>query len=84
LYNVHPIRYLRRRNFIINLKNNATIPSDIWSVGKAPIAMFEFTTWLASFPDSKTSDTIALFENNNCLQITETEFAEYSFRPLTG
>jgi hypothetical protein len=31
--------------------NNATIPSDIWSVGKEPIAMFEFTTWLTSFPD---------------------------------
>jgi hypothetical protein len=31
--------------------NNAIIPSDIWSVGKEPIAMFEFTTWLASFPD---------------------------------
>ncbi len=24
---------------------NATIPSDIWSAGKGPIAMFEFATW---------------------------------------
>jgi hypothetical protein len=31
--------------------NNATIPSDIWSIGKEPIAMFEFTTWHASFTD---------------------------------
>ncbi len=31
--------------------NNATIPSDNWSVVKKPIAMFEFTTWHASFTD---------------------------------
>ncbi len=32
--------------------NNATIPCDIWSVGKEPIAMYEFTlAWHASFPD---------------------------------
>jgi hypothetical protein len=31
--------------------NNATIPSDIWSLGKELLAMFEFTTWNASFPD---------------------------------
>ncbi len=30
---------------------NATVPSDIWSVGKEQIAMFEFTTWQASFTD---------------------------------
>jgi hypothetical protein len=31
--------------------NNAKIPTDIWSVGKEPIAMFEFTMWHASFTD---------------------------------
>ncbi len=32
-------------------ENNTTITSDIWSVGKEPIAMFEFTTWHTSFAD---------------------------------
>jgi hypothetical protein len=27
------------------------MPSNVWSVGKEPIAMFEFTTWHASFTD---------------------------------
>jgi hypothetical protein len=31
--------------------NNGKITSDIWSFGKEPIAMFEFTTWHASFAD---------------------------------
>jgi hypothetical protein len=31
--------------------NNAKIPSHIWSVSKEPIAIFEFTTWHASFTD---------------------------------
>jgi hypothetical protein len=31
--------------------NHAIIPSDIWSVGKEPIAMFEFTMLHASFPN---------------------------------
>jgi hypothetical protein len=31
--------------------NNATIASDIWSVGKEPIVVFEITTWHASFTD---------------------------------
>ncbi len=35
--------------------NNAIVASDIWSVGKEPTAMFEFTTWHASFPDFFTS-----------------------------
>jgi hypothetical protein len=31
--------------------NNATIPCDIWSVDKEPIAMLKFTMWHASFAD---------------------------------
>ncbi len=31
--------------------NIAHNPCDVWSFGKEPIAMFEFTTWHASFPD---------------------------------
>ncbi len=31
--------------------NNATILSDIWSIGKESIAIFQFTTWHTSFPD---------------------------------
>ncbi len=39
-----------RRTFINPFKLR-TLPSDIWSVGKAPIAMLELTTWHASFTD---------------------------------
>ena len=31
--------------------NNVNCPCDVWSVGKEPTAMFEFTTWRASFLD---------------------------------
>ncbi len=31
--------------------NNATIPCDIWTIGKELIALFELSTWLAIFPD---------------------------------
>ncbi len=34
-----------------NLSNSANSPCDIWSVGKEPTAMFEFSTWHASFVD---------------------------------
>jgi hypothetical protein len=42
--------------------NNAIIPSDIWSVGKEPIAMFEFTRGLQVAPQifSSTYDAIPL------------------------
>jgi hypothetical protein len=53
------------------------IPTDIWSVGKVSIAMFEFATWLVSFPDFLhfRHYSIALFEIKYCLQIIETGFA---------
>jgi hypothetical protein len=31
--------------------NNAIVASDIWTVGKESIAMFEFTTWHTSLAD---------------------------------
>jgi hypothetical protein len=50
--------------------NYATIPSDIWSVVKEPIAMCEFTTWHADFTDFFIKLRIFLsFANNNCFQI---------------
>ncbi len=40
-----------RGTYIINLSNDATIPSDIWRVGIELIALFEMSTWHASYPD---------------------------------
>jgi hypothetical protein len=34
-----------------NLLKHATIPSDIWTVGKELIALFGLSTWLVSYPD---------------------------------
>jgi hypothetical protein len=56
MYNAHTPRYLRRwcesahhhKSFQIMWQ---FLYSYIWSVGKAPIAMFESTTWHASFTD---------------------------------
>jgi hypothetical protein len=58
--------------------NNAIIPTDIWSVGKESIAMFELATWQASsLIFSSSSDAIPLLGNKNyCFQTTETGFAE--------
>jgi hypothetical protein len=37
--------------FEMTVRIGYSIPSDIWSVGKESIAMFELATWQASFPD---------------------------------
>ncbi len=71
---------------LLIFSNNAIIPTDIWSVGKEPLAMFELTTWHdASFLEfciSHQCHTIIgkqlLFSNDR------NRFRCSTFTPLTG
>ncbi len=67
----------KNRLSIINFSNNGTIPSDICSVGKVPIAMFEFTSWHTSFTDFFIKLRLYIdIGKQYFFQMTDTGFAE--------